>query len=73
LLLAIEKGGILSDGQYARYREREACRKSFQAGKKEGIRELVGDFKCDDCSTPNFIHLVIPNSKLREWGIKDGE
>jgi len=33
-----------------------------------GIKEVV-EFKCDECSTPNFIHLVVPIKKLKEWGI----
>ena len=35
---------------------------------KAGIREVV-EYKCEHCSTPNFIHLVVPIKKLKEWGI----
>ena len=33
---------------------------------KAGIKEVTG-FKCNECSTPGFIHLVIPVSKIKEW------
>ncbi len=32
-------------------------------------RKQLMDFKCDECSTPGFTHLIIPQSKLKEWNL----
>jgi len=67
----------LADKEYAeRYRiewmRDNQWKEAFAAGKQEGRKEVM-EFKCDECSTPNFTHLVIPNVKLKKWRIKDGE
>ncbi len=43
----------------------ESQKEIFESGKKAGIKEVL-EFKCDECSTPNFIHLVIPIKKFKE-------
>jgi len=35
---------------------------------KVGIKEMM-EFKCDECATPGFVHLIIPVKKLQEWGL----
>jgi len=38
----------------------------WEEGFKAGIEEVV-EFKCEECSTPNFVHFVVPKAKLEAW------
>lgn len=38
----------------------------IEEAERKGRQEMMG-FKCDECSTPNFIHLVIPIKQLKAW------
>ena len=30
------------------------------------LKEVIG-YRCDECSTPNFIHLIIPLAEFEKW------
>lgn len=45
----------------------DAQRAKCQQSIKESVYKEIEDYKCDECSTPNFVHLVIPLRIWNEW------
>ena len=78
LQVDIEELNILSRGNSevyeARIKELEIqtkscgdCDKDIRADERRKVRQDLKDYICEECSTPNFIHVVIPLKIWEEW------
>ena len=43
------------------------CDKDIRADERRKVRQDLKDYICEECSTPNFIHVVIPLKIWEEW------
>lgn len=39
---------------------------AFNKGAKAQLKKLYDEYECKECSTPGFVHLVLPRQSLLE-------